>query len=245
MNHSRTHRTNRNRIISTALSLVIVAATVAISTGFTRGNSIPQVEVVPVIAPEPIAAQWHIEPEENYPLKIALLKLEHKNAANESTDIPKEEKAAQVAPEAPVTVLDIDYGLYSEADVIALAQMAYGEAWVTQSDTEMAASMWCALNRLDSGDPFYASCDSVYDIVSQNMQFHGYSPNHPVMERLENLARDVLSRWAAEKAGATDVGRTLPAEFCFFYGDGFRNHYTTEYQGGITYDWSLNSPYET
>lgn len=134
--------------------------------------------------------------------------------------------------------------LYTDKDVIAMAQMAYGEGWITQSDTEMSWSMWCVCNRLDSGDPFYRNCDSIYDIITQDGQFHGYDPNNPIEDRLVDLAEDVLDRWSAEKQGATDVGRTLPEEYLFFFGDGRHNHFTTEWQGGIEYDGHLGSPYE-
>lgn len=134
--------------------------------------------------------------------------------------------------------------LYSEDDVIALAKMSYGESWCTGSDTEMTACMWVALNRYDSGDAYYADCDSVADVVTQPNQFHGYDADHPVEPRLEALARDVLERWSAEKRGAEDVGRTLPPEYCYFWGDGVKNHFCTEWQGGDVYDWSLESPYD-
>ena len=134
---------------------------------------------------------------------------------------------------------------YTEADVIALAKMAYGEAFITRSDTEMSACMWCALNRLDSGNRFYDGCESVYDIVTQKNQFYGYDEGNPVDEHLAWLARDVLTRWVDEHNGATDVGRTLPREYCFFTGDGWHNSFTTEHQGGVEYDWSLSTPYES
>lgn len=134
--------------------------------------------------------------------------------------------------------------LYTEEDVVALARMAYGEALVTGSDTEMSACMWVALNRLDSDDAYYSGCQTVHDVVEQERQFHGYSPENPVDLHLAELARDVLERWTAEKRGKSDVGRTLPAEYMYFHGDGERNYFTTEYGGGATYDWSLESPYE-
>lgn len=134
---------------------------------------------------------------------------------------------------------------YTEDDVIALAKMAYGEAFVTKSDTEMSASMWCVCNRPDSGNRFYEGCESVFDIVTQDCQFYGYNESNPVDEHLVWLARDVLDRWVAEQNGADDVGRTLPQEYCFFWGDGLHNHFTTEHLGGIEYDWSLPSPYES
>lgn len=134
---------------------------------------------------------------------------------------------------------------YTEDDVIALAKMAYGEALITRSDTEMSACMWCALNRLDSGNRLYDGCESVYDIVTWKNQFYGYNEGNPVDEHLVWLARDVLARWVDERNGATDVGRTLPKEYCFFTGDGWHNSFTTEHQGGVEYDWSLPSPYES
>lgn len=99
---------------------------------------------------------------------------------------------------------------YTEDDVIALAKMAYGEALITRSDTEMSACMWCALNRLDSGYQFYDGCESVYDIVTQRNQFYGYDEGNPVDDHLVWLAQDVLTRWVDEHNGAADVGRTLP-----------------------------------
>ena len=133
---------------------------------------------------------------------------------------------------------------YSDEDVEAAAKMIYGEAIVTHSDTEMAAVLWCAINRFDSDDPYYAGCMSIKDIVTQAGQFHGYNEQHPVDEHIRELVIDVLDRWMQEKAGADDVGRVLPAEYLFFYGDGRHNHFTTEFGGGHEYDWSLPSPYE-
>lgn len=152
------------------------------------------------------------------------------------------------AEEKPATGAEYEK-LYTEQDVIAMAQMVYGEGWVTQSDTEMSWIMWCVCNRFCSGDPFYRDCESLYDIITQyygtnSQQFHGYDPSNPVEERLVNLARDVLDRWSAEKQGATDVGRTLPAECLYFWGDGQHNYFTTEWQGGIEYDGHLGTPYD-
>lgn len=136
--------------------------------------------------------------------------------------------------------------LYTEEDVIALAQMAWGEALITHSDTEMAATMWCALNRFDCGDPYYAKCKTIAAIVQQKGAFDGYRPSNPIDDHLVELARDVLDRWCAEKAGYEDVGRVLPEEYLFFHGDGWHNHFRIEYRGDGTYwDWSLESPYET
>lgn len=134
--------------------------------------------------------------------------------------------------------------LYTEADAIALAKMAWGEALVTNSDTEIAASMWCALNRFDSGDPYYKDCNTIESVVRQKGAFSGYSVGNPVDEHILTLAYDVLDRWNSEQYGETDVGRVLPAEYMFFHGDGRHNHFRIGFRrDGRYYDWSLESPY--
>ncbi len=130
--------------------------------------------------------------------------------------------------------------LWTEEEVEAVAKTVWGEAVITGSDLEMSAVVWCILNRVDSD----AYADSIMEVVTQYRQFHGYDEDNPVDEHIKGLVLDVFGRWAAEKQGQEDVGRTLPAEYLFFWGDGWHNHYTTEYQGGVEYDWSLESPYD-
>jgi hypothetical protein len=127
-----------------------------------------------------------------------------------------------------------------KADKEALARMVWGEARGC-STTEQAAVVWCALNRVDSADPFYP--DDIIGVVTQANQFHGYNPDNPVEPELLSLVEDVLARWAAEGDGA-DAGRVLPKEYLFFSGDGYHNYFRTEWDGGSTWDWSLTSPYE-
>ena len=130
-----------------------------------------------------------------------------------------------------------------KADKDALARMVWGEARGC-STTEQAAVVWCALNRFDSGDPYYANCMTIYDIVTQPAQFAGYDPENPVEPDILALVDDVLVRWMAEKVCVGDVGRVLPAEYLYFTGDGRVNTFRDQYQGGNTWDWSLGSPYE-
>lgn len=130
--------------------------------------------------------------------------------------------------------------LYTDREVELIAKTVYGEALVTDSDMEMAAVAWCILNRVDS------RCypDTIEGVVTQRRQFHGYSESHPVTKRIENLVRDVLDRWYAEKNGETDCGRVLPKEYIYFEGDGRHNHYSTEWLSDEFYDWSLPNPYD-
>ena len=129
-----------------------------------------------------------------------------------------------------------------KADKEALARMVWGEA--RGCSTERAAVVWCALNRFDSGDPYYANCMTIYDIVTQPAQFAGYDPENPLDPDILALVEDVLVRWMAEKVCVGDVGRVLPAEYLYFTGDGRVNTFRDQYQGGNTWDWSLDSPYE-
>lgn len=139
--------------------------------------------------------------------------------------------------------------LYSDADAQALAQMAWGECRGVPAldaggksispDCQKAAAMWVALNRFDAG---YKG-ERIADIVAAPSQFHGYAADNPVDDELLALAYDVLERWAAEKAGAADVGRVIPAEYLFFTGDGEYNHFTKEYGTGIYYTWELPDVY--
>lgn len=131
--------------------------------------------------------------------------------------------------------------MWSQAEVEAIAKTVYGEAMVTGSDEEMSAVVWCILNRVDS--PIYP--DSIIGVITQYKQFHGYHEDNPVDAGIETLVLDVLGRWEAEKQGQENVGRTLPTEYLFFWGDGWHNHFTTKFQGGDEWDWSLPNPYDT
>lgn len=131
--------------------------------------------------------------------------------------------------------------LWTEEEVEAVTKAVWGESVITGSDLEMSAVVWCILNRVDSD----AYADSIMEVVTQYRQFHGYDEENPVDEHIKDLVLDVFGRWAAEKRGREDVGRTLPAEYLFFWGDGLHNHFTDEYLGGEEWDWSLPNPYET
>ena len=139
--------------------------------------------------------------------------------------------------------------MYTDADAVALAQMAYGEcrgvAPLTldsksiSSEYQQACAMWVALNRYDAG----FEGDSIAEIIAAPRQFHGYDPEHPISEELLALTYDVLERWQEEKNGAADVGRVLPAEYLFFVGNGDHNNFTVEYGTGMYYAWTLPDPY--
>lgn len=123
-----------------------------------------------------------------------------------------------------VKIKEPEYEMYfTEADVIALAQMLYGEARGCTVDNQ-AKCVWCVLNRVD--DPRFP--DTIIGAVSQPGQFYGYSPNFPVWDNLYAVALDVLTRWSMEKQGA-DVVRELDASFVWFTGNGVENVFREAY----------------
>lgn len=117
--------------------------------------------------------------------------------------------------------------------------MVWGEARGIPSDTEKAACVWCALNRVDYG------YGNIVMVVTAPYQFAGYDIDNPIDDEIKALCEDVLTRWYAEKAGETDVGRVLPSDYMWFTGDGEHNYFRNAYEGGQTWDWSLQSPYES
>lgn len=166
---------------------------------------------------------------------------------NDEDDMVIEQSVAEEPLEAvKESAVTLDYvktnALYNDQDVIAVSLAAWGE-YRGYSDTEVAAVVWCILNRVDSQDPYFP--DTIYGVVTQSLQFHGYKPYNPVDERIKAIVIDVFDRWCAEKAGAVNVGRVLPQDYLYFTGDGRHNSYTTVYQGTDYWNWSLPSPYDT
>lgn len=123
-----------------------------------------------------------------------------------------------------VEVAEPEYEIYfTEADVIALAQMLYGEARGCTVNNQMKC-VWCVLNRVDDA----RFPDTIIGVVSAPGQFHGYSPDFPVWDNLRAVALDVLTRWSMEKQGA-DVARELDKNAVFFTGDGTTNWFRSVY----------------
>jgi len=231
MNRKSIRRARTARIMRMALLLtavVLIFLMFPATAGSTGGETtIPEATEVPFKQTEPVDTDSGLVP------------LVHKITYDQV-------QTEDIEPEVTDPVVVEYEKLYTEADVIALAKMAWGEALVTKSDTEMAATMWCVLNRFDCNDPYYRNCKTIEAIVKQSGAFAGYSSRNPEDEHLIWLARDVLDRWNAEQHGETDVGRVLPADYLFFHGDGKHNHFRKEYKhDGHYWDWSLESPYET
>ena len=152
---------------------------------------------------------------------MILLALDKGSSKADADGVPPEVDADGLCV---VEVAEPEYEMYfTEADVIALAQMLYGEARGCTVDNQMKC-VWCVLNRVD--DPRFP--DTIQGVLSQPSQFHGYSPNFPVWDELKEVARDVLTRWSLEKQGVT-VERELPDTYCWFTGFNGSNHFREVY----------------
>lgn len=122
-------------------------------------------------------------------------------------------------------------------DLNAVAKLVWGEGRGV-SKLEQSMIVWCVLNHVDAG------YGSVYECATNVEQFHGYDPKHPVNDDIINLVKDVVARWQLEKVCVGDVGRTLPSDYLWFYGDGDHNWFRNAYQGGDTWDWTnVHNPY--
>lgn len=146
--------------------------------------------------------------------------------------------------EVPVIVEPVDLTVGMEKEITALAKTTYGESRGIASVTEQACVMWTILNRYDAG-----GYDSIMDVITKPNQFH-YIKSNPTVDDygrdLEELAKDVLTRWLREKNGEIDVGRVLPSEYTFFHGKNKHNWFRRYYEhDGVYWNYSLESPYES
>lgn len=160
---------------------------------------------------------------------IGLLLIADRYFTEEPEPIPEPErdwgglKVQQMVAE-PEPSAEPEYEMYfTDADVIAVAKMLWGEARGCTRDNQ-AMAVWCVCNRVD--DPRFP--DTITGVVAQPSQFHGYSPEFPVWDELKEVARDVLTRWSMEKQGA-DVARELDKNAVFFTGDGIQNWFRSVY----------------
>ena len=135
------------------------------------------------------------------------------------------------------TEKEISLSTLNPVEVELIGRTIWGEAGGVPDKTERAAVAWCILNRVDNRG------QTIEQVVTAPHQFYGYRPNGDCPQEHLDLAADVLSRWYAEKAGETNVGRVLPQEYEYFIGFDRHNHFMTEWKVADYWDWSLESPY--
>ena len=128
---------------------------------------------------------------------------------------------------------------FTEEEVVILAKVIGEEAYIVPSRARQAAVGWCALNRLDDG----RFGDTLAEVLTTPYQF-AYREDAELYPEMLDLAEDILCLWAAEKNGDLVMGRTLPADYLYFEGDGKENHFRKTQNAAQEWDWSLPDPYE-
>lgn len=128
---------------------------------------------------------------------------------------------------------------YTEDEVVMMAKLIKTEANGLR-DTELACVAWCVCNRVD--DSRFKG-DTISEIITRPGQF-AYRESTNVNEHYYDIALDVIKRWNSERNGKSDVGRVLPREYVFFWGDGKHNYFRVTGKSYDYWDYSLESPYE-
>lgn len=154
------------------------------------------------------------------------------------------EEEGNKSPPVEDSSVSLESAGYSDRDAacVMIAKVIYGEARGIASVTEQACVAWTILNRVDAG------YGTIEEVVTAPNQFC-YRRNAPTVDDygrdLAALAGDVISRWEREKAGESNIGRVLPAEYLYYWGNGRHNFFTKAYRSrSSTWDYSLESPYE-
>jgi len=127
-----------------------------------------------------------------------------------------------------------------KADIECLAKIIWVEGGGESLEFQSAVA-WTIFNHLDRGD----WGDTLTDVITYPGHF-AWDKYAPVNDLQLKLATDIFMRWALEKAGYLDVGRTLPADFIYFWANSkgeCRFNMVYGVKDGA-WDWSLPSPYK-
>ena len=82
----------------------------------------------------------------------------------------------------------------------------------------------------------------IFSQIDLHTLYGGVVPEIASRKHIEKI--NPVIEEAMEKAGMTDVGRTLPSNYLYYGGDGKHNYFRTEWKGGTRWNYSLPSPYE-
>lgn len=133
---------------------------------------------------------------------------ESKKSEKKSKKAAKSDDAASIESLSVITA-DQVFPLYVRQ---MMANVVYNEANVVESAAERSMIAWTILNRYDTG--WFGS--SLEEIITAPYQF-AYYQNTPITDRNLAMVDDVVVRWAREKRGETNVGRTLPSDILYYH----------------------------
>ena len=130
----------------------------------------------------------------------------------------------ETTPQSAELTAPLTRGAEEERDARAeeMARVAYGTALYNSEEAQRAV-MWCIINRCESG--IYPN--SVEEVCRQPQQWMGYSAENPVMDKLYDMACEVLAAW--ENGGS----RNLPQDCLFLVWNGNDSiTFRTKFEGG-------------
>lgn len=152
---------------------------------------------------------------------------------------PPESPSLKVEPEF-TSVGDSNCRVFTREEIEMMARVLYAEAGAVESDMYKAAVVWVILNHLDNG--FHG--DTIEQVVTYPNAL-AYDESTPLDEDLIALVTDVVARYNWERQGLTEIGRVIPSDYLYFYGDGEANHFMNTWPVGEDWDWSLPNPYSS
>ena len=136
-------------------------------------------------------------------------------------------------------ILDV-YDGTSEAQAQILAKIIYLYGHGVASQTQQACVGWAVMNSIDA-----SSAGVDIGAIAPNFHYDSSKPTTDDYGRdLMPLARDIIFRWKAGRAGITNNGRVMPSGYCWVWSTGttvlFRN---TPNESGAPWNYSYPSPY--
>ena len=134
-------------------------------------------------------------------------------------------------------VLDV-YQPETEDQAVILAKIIWLYAHGVASQTQQAAVGWAVMNSIDDS----TGAENIGSIASN---FH-YDASKPTVDDfgrdLMPLARDVIFRWKAGRAGISDNGRVLPNGYDYVTSNGIAVAFT-QVINGVPWNFAWGTPY--
>ena len=141
------------------------------------------------------------------------------------------------------------YNMIDPYEAEQLAMLVQLESGGIPNRDEQAAVVWCVLNRVDDETGRFP--DTITEVLLQPGQFYSKPLSIQIDPESLELVYDILFRWyiSSVSEGHLDrtevtLGRTIPHDYLFYYGDGEHNYFRREFLDySDQWDWSYPEVY--
>lgn len=141
------------------------------------------------------------------------------------------------------------YNMIDPYEAEQLAMLVQLESGGIPNRDEQAAVVWCVLNRVDDETGRFP--DTITEVLLQPGQFYSKPLSIQIDTESLELVYDILFRWymSSVSEGHLDrsevtLGRTIPYDYLFYYGDGEHNYFRREFLDySDQWDWSYPEVY--